>query len=235
MRHSLVILAAVAGLVAAPSIALADQEYETRSISVTGQGVVVATPDIAEIGAGVVSLASSAAEALADNSSRMTAVFEGLKALGVTAREMRTSDFSVSPVYSRQNNDNNQPPSITGYRVSNNVHVRLRDSADVGRVLDRLVALGANDIHNVSFIVSDRYEKMQGALGDAVKNARARATLMAEAAGAKLGPVLQISENVAVAPRPVFAMKAMAESSDVPVSGGEETIQVTIQAVFALE
>ena len=117
MRHSLVILATVAGLVAAPSIALADQEHETRSISVTGQGVVVATPDIAEIGAGVVSIASSAAEALADNSIRMTAVFEGLKALGVTAREMRTSDFSVSPVYSRQSNDNSQPPSITGPRA----------------------------------------------------------------------------------------------------------------------
>jgi uncharacterized protein YggE len=206
-----------------------------RSITVTGQGVVVASPDAAEIGAGVVSTGATAAAALADNTKRMTEVFEGLKALGVGERELRTSNFSVSPVYARQPRDSEAPPTISGYHVSNMVHVRLRDTADVGRVLDRLVALGANSINSVEFVISDRYERLQGALAEAVKNARTRAVLMAEAAGAQLGPVLTISESAAPLQRPVFAMKAMAESADVPVSGSEETLQVTVQATFALE
>ena len=226
----------VAVLVAAAIAPAAVQaEPMARQITVTGQAGTVATPDAAEIGVGVVSAGATAAAALADNTSRMRSLFDGLKALGVAEREMRTSGFSVSPVYSRQTRDSNDPPTITGYRVSNNLHVRLRDAAGVGRILDRMVELGANNINNVQFVVSDRYERLQSALADAVKNARERAALMAEAAGATLGPVIEIRESVAAAPRPVFAMQMRAESADVPVSAGEETLQVTVQVTFALE
>jgi uncharacterized protein YggE len=115
------------------------------------------------------------------------------------------------------------------------VHVRLRDVADTGRVIDRLVTLGANNIANVQFVVSDRQERLQAALGEAVKNARARAELMAGAAGARVGPVLSLNEGGGPTPRPVFAMKAMAESAAPPIAGGEETLQISVQATFALE
>jgi uncharacterized protein YggE len=210
-------------------------EEMPRAVSVTGEATIVVVPDAAEISAGVVSVGTTAAEALADNSKRMQAVFEGLKALGVADREMRTSNFSISPVYQRQQRDANEPPAITGYRVSNMVYVRLRDVADTGRVIDRLVTLGANNIANVQFVVSDRQERLQAALGEAVKNARARAELMAGAAGARVGPVLSLNEGGGPTPRPVFAMKAMAESAAPPIAGGEETLQISVQATFALE
>lgn len=233
MRRLFIVLVSLGGLAAGPSLVFADDTI--RSISVTGKGIVVARPDSAEISAGVVSNATTAAAALADNTKRMVAVFDGLKGLGIAEREMQTSNFSVSPVYARQPRDANHPPAIAGYRVSNMVHVRLRDTADVGRVLDRLVALGANNINKVAFVISDRYERLQTALADAVKNARERATLMAGAAGATIGPVLDVREGGAPPARPVFAMRAMAESDDVPVAAGEETLQVTVQATFALE
>lgn len=212
-----------------------DADDMVRSVSVTGQAFVTAVPDAAEISAGVVSTGTTAAEALDENSKRMTAIFDGLKALGVSEREMRTSNFSVSPVYARQQRDTNEPPAIIGYRITNMVHVRLRAVDETGRVLDRLVSLGANNINNVQFIISDRHERLQAALTAAVKNARERAGLMAEAAGAEVGAVLEIHEGTAPAPRPVFAMRAMAESADVKVAGGEETLQVSVQATFALE
>jgi hypothetical protein len=210
-------------------------DERVRSVSVTGQATIVASPDAAEVSAGVVSTAATAAAALADNTKSMKAVFEGLKALGIGDRELRTSGFSVTPVYQRQTRDSNDPPTIVGYRVGNIVHARLRDAGDVGRVLDRLVELGANSIDGVTFVVSDRYARQQAALADAVRNARERAALMAEAAGARLGPVIELREGVAPVPRPMFAMAARAEAADVPVSAGEETLQVTVQAVFALE
>ena len=233
MRISTFAIVLLTGLIALPPMAGA--ENPRRVISVTGQGIIVAVPDAAEISAGVASTGATAIAALADNTRRMTVVVEGLKALGVGEHELRTSDFSVSPVYQRQTRDNNEQPAIVGYRVGNIVHIRLRDARDVGRVLDRLVDLGANSVSSVQFTVSDRYERLQTALASAVRNARERAVLMAEAAGATLGPVIEIRESSAPSPRPVFALQARAESADVPVAAGEETLQVTVQATFALE
>lgn len=228
-------LAVVVLIVFAVGSAAAEEKPALRTISVMGTGSVIATPDAAEISAGVVSTGVTAAEALAENTKRMSAVFEGLKALGVADRELRTSGFSVSPIYRRQSRDSGEPPAVAGYRVSNIVHVRLRDAGDVGRVLDRVVGLGANNVNSVRFVVSDRDDKLQAALADAVKNARERAGLMAAAAGATLGPVIEIREDVGPGPRPVFAMAARAEAADVPVSAGEETLQVSVQAIFALD
>ena len=233
MRVALLVVVSLIGLAAAPSLAQADGP--DRLITVTGQGTVVASPDAAEVNAGVVTTGDTAAQALTENTKRMTEMIAGLKALGVAEREMRTSNFSVTPVYERDKFSSGGGPKIIGYRVGNNVEVRLRDVADVGRVLDRLVALGANSINNVQFVVSDRYEKMQAALADAVTNARERAALMADAAGARLGPVVELRETALPAPRPVFAMRASSEAADVPIAGGEETLQVTVQATFALE
>lgn len=233
MRVSVAAMLFVVTCILLPSHAIA--EDSVRSVTVSGQATVSAVPDAAEITAGVVNSEATAALALTANSQQMSQIFEGLKALGVSEREMRTSGFSVSPVYERKSRDAGQPPRITGYRVNNSVHIRLRATDDVGRVLDRLVDLGANSINGVHFVISDRYEKMQKALAEAVRNARHRAELIAVASGARLGQVIEVREGAAKTPRPVFALQARAESADVPIAAGEETLHVSVQATFALE
>jgi uncharacterized protein YggE len=197
-------------------------------ITMSGQGRAAAVPDEAQLSAGVVSEAKAAATALGDNNHKMRAVFAALKALGIKARNIQTSGFSVSPQYPAYNSK--QPRHIIGYRVANTVRVKLDDMKKLGAALDALVSAGANQINNVGFAIADPKPLQAKAREEAVTDATEKAKAYARAAGVTLGPVQSIDERGGSGPRPV-AMMALRKSDDaVPVAAGEETVsaQVTI-------
>ena len=67
----------------------------------------------------------------------------------------------------------------------------------------------------------------------AVADARARAALLAEAAGVTLGPVTAITEGGGyVNPTPMF--RAEASAAPVPVAGGEIGVTSTVTMVFSI-
>src|SRR5580698_6761566 len=107
-----------------------------RSLTMNGQGTVMAAPDTVTLSAGVSSEAPTAAAALTDNNNHMQAVLAALAKLGVAPKDMQTQNFSVSPQYAGGNDG--QPQRLTGYRVANEVMVRLDDVARLGTVLDAL-------------------------------------------------------------------------------------------------
>jgi uncharacterized protein YggE len=226
----------VAGLLAATPL-LADVPAETRitgtrlDISATGESHRI--PDIATISAGVVTQASSAARALGDNATRMTATIAALRKAGVEARDIQTQSIRLSPQYRYENN---QPPVLTGYQASNNVSVRFRDIARAGAVLDALVAAGANQIDGPNFSIDHPEAALDEARTEAVAKARARAELYARAAGLRVGRIVRISESggdgVPVRPMP---MMAMAKRDATPIAAGEEALSVTLQVTFELQ
>jgi uncharacterized protein YggE len=206
-------------------------------LSVTGEGVVRARPDMAVITVGVVSEAQSARDALSENSQSMTAMIEALKARGIEERDLQTSNFSVSPVYSQPpvNQDPSQAfvPEIVGYQVHNNLTVRVRALETLGDVLDEIVTLGANSISGPSFTVADPSEIEDQARRAAMRDAIRRGELYAEAAGVTLGPITRIEEGYAPPPQPLaYASmeRSMADQSSVPIEGGELefTAQVSV-------
>ena len=67
------------------------------------------------------------AEALAKNSAAMANVVEALKAEGIDAKDIQTTDFSVQPLYEERKEG--QPPAIVGYQVTNSVRLTLHDTA----------------------------------------------------------------------------------------------------------
>jgi uncharacterized protein YggE len=210
---------------------------ETRSLTVTGEATASAKPDMAMVTAGVMTQAPTAAVALADNSKATTAVIDGLKANGIEARDLQTSNFSLQPVtvYPRSDDGSSGPPRITGYTVSNNVQVRVRDLTKLGAILDEAIGAGANAVNGVEFIVSKESELLDGARKSAVEDARRKAALYAEAAGAKLGPITTLSEQtIGPPPRPMYRMEA-ASAAPVPIEAGETTLRVEITATYALE
>jgi uncharacterized protein len=219
-------------LVLAP-VALADAA-ETRSVTVTGEASVFARPNVATLSAGVVSEASTAADALAANSGATQAVIDRVKAQSVEARDIQTSGFSLQPVYA-QTKDDNAAPKIVGYRVSNTVSVRIRDLAQLGAVMDKVVAAGANTMGGIEFQVSDQSALADDARKAAFADAKRKADLYAAAAGATLGPVMTLSEQTAGGPppRPMYRMEAAAAA--VPVETGENEIRVEVSATFLLQ
>ncbi|MEP7005932.1 MAG: SIMPL domain-containing protein, partial [Sphingomonas bacterium] len=98
-------------------------------LDVSAEGRSTRVPDVATIRAGVVTQAATAAEALADNATRMAAVLDALKRAGVAPRDTRTANVSLSPQYRYADN---QPPAVTGYQANNSIAIRFRDIAKAG-------------------------------------------------------------------------------------------------------
>lgn len=205
---------------------------ETATISVTGEGVVEATPDIATISLGVTTEAPTAAEAMAANSAALNAVLDRLRGAGVEERDLQTSNLTLNPNWVGY--DSGKAPTISGYTASNMLTVRVRALASLGTVLDSAITDGANTLNGVTFGVAEPRPAMDEARKKAVADAVARATLLVEAAGAKLGPVVSITESSGFAPpMPMFRMEASADSS-VPVAGGEVGLTASVTVVFEI-
>ena len=119
-------------------------------------------PDIAIISAGVMTRSASATGAISENAARMERVRAALKRAGIADRDIQTSNISLNPEYRYQEN---QPPQLTGYTASNQVSVRFRDIRNTGRILDALVAEGANQINGPSLTI----DKPEAALDEPSK------------------------------------------------------------------
>ena len=208
-------------------------DHGTR-LDIVATGHVQRTPDVATIGAGVVTQANDAAKAMAANADRMTATVAALKKAGIADRDIQTAQVNLQPQYRYAEN---QPPVPTGYQVSNRVTVRLRDLKNAGRVLDALVAAGANQIDGPSFAVDKPEAALDEARTQAIATARARAELYAKAAGLRVVRIARISENDGgqspIRPMPVMAM-AVRKAADTPVEIGEQELAVTLSVSFEL-
>ena len=95
------------------------------------------------------------------------------------------------------------PRTISGYRVVNQVRLTVREVKRLGEMLDQAIALGANQVNGISFDVANAETLKDEARKQAMVNAKRRAELYATAAGAQLGQVLRISEDVSSGPATV--------------------------------
>lgn len=211
-----------------------------RTITVTGQGKAASPPDMATINSGVATTAATAKEALAANNVAMEKLMEVLKSRGIESKDIQTSGFGVYPEYARRNpgqRGSNNEARITGYRVNNNVTVRVRNLPRLGEILDALVDSGSNRISGVSFSISEPRAIQNKARMDAVDDARGRAELYAQATGARVGKVIAISEQPIRRPQPAFgARMAMVSevASSVPVATGEQQVSATVNVIYEL-
>lgn len=212
----------------------AEEKPMDRTVTVSASGSVSAEPDEATISTGVSSDAKSAREAMSKNNEAMKKVIAELKTQGVDAKDIQTTQFNVEPVYIYPKEG--QPPVVTGYRVNNMVSVRVRDLNKLGGVLDQLVTAGANQMNGISFDVSKAETLKDEARKDAMANALRRATLLATAAGAGVGEVVQISEEVTHAgPRPVVFAKRAAMAESAPVERGSQELETRVTVTWKLK
>ncbi|MBB4505045.1 SIMPL domain-containing protein [Rhizobium johnstonii] len=224
---------------AAPAFA---QEAKPREpvISVTGDGESSVAPDMAIVNLAVVKQAKTAREALDENNKAMNDVLTALKSGGIAERDLQTSGFSIQPQYNYPQpvDGQQQQPQLIGYQTINSVTVRLRDLAKLGAVIDQSVTLGINQGGEIQFTNDKPDAAIEAARKAAVADAVKRAKTLSEAAGVKLGRILEINENVPRAmPQPVYRATMMKEASDaaVPVQGGENNYNVSVTVTFAIE
>jgi len=232
------ILSAAVLAMALPGAALAD-EVSTVPIAgtrldVSADGAVTRAPDIATVTAGVVTQASNAASAMADNAKKMAVTVAALKRAGVADKDIRTASLSLQPQYRYTEG---QPPAITGYQASNQLTVTFRDIARAGPILDALVAAGVNQIGGPDFALEHPDAALDEARVQAMQKARAKAEVYAKAAGLSIKRIVAIGEGGGYAPEPprpmMMAMARAKEATD--LQPGEEKIGVTVNVTFELQ
>ena len=223
----------VASTLATAAQAQAPQAEPAARVIVTGEGSVSVAPDSAQIGCGVTTKATTAKEATDANSKQMAAVIAVLGHAGIEQKDIQTAQFSVQSVYAPP--QPNAEPKLTGFSVTNRLNVTIRRIADVGDILDRLIAAGATDVGNVAFLHADASKALDQARAAAVADAKRKAELYARAAGVSLGGVDWIAEDSGYAPPgPIGALRASAAMAAVPIAAGEDTLRVRITVGFDL-
>ncbi len=216
----------------------AQSSLTAGTLALSGQGEVRAAPDQATITLGVVTQADSAAEALSENTARLTQVFAVLDGAGIAEKDRQTSGFSINPIWERQRSGSDEPPRIVGHTVTNTVTVLVRDLDSLGGVLDAVVREGGNRFQGLSFGVSDPAPHLAAARRAAVADARAKADLYADALSVELGPILSVSESGGMRPVMMRAEAAMAMSADampVPIAEGEVSFSANVSITWALD
>lgn len=237
MRSALVAALAL-GAVAISSTAAAQQAGITQSISgtrldVTATGDVMRVPDVAVISAGVVARSANAVGALQETANRMSQVLGALKRAGVDEKDIQTSNVSLNPEYRYPEN---QAPQLVGYTATNNVTVRFRDIGASGKILDALVAQGANQINGPTLVVDKPEAALDEARVKAIAAARARAALYARNLGLRIVRVVAVSEQseFPVQPMPVL-MGARMQSAGTKIEPGQQKLQVSVAMTFELQ
>lgn len=240
MRRSHILATALffASALSPAILAAHEQERKEPVIVVTGQGDAAIAPDLAIVNLSVSETRKTAREALDVTNSAMSAVIAAVKKDGIEARDLQTSGLSIQAQYSYPQNDDGtpRPPVLTGYMVANTLTLRVRDIAKVGPIIDQAVTLGVNQGGDIRFTNDDPSRTVTEARTEAVKDAVAKAKTLADAAGVKLGRILEITEaSDAPPPRPLMAARMAKEADAVPVEAGENSYSVNVSVTFAIE
>jgi uncharacterized protein YggE len=222
--------AVAAQAVQAPMPAIAGTRLE---VSATGEATRV--PDLAIISAGVVTRQTTATAAIQENAGRMERVLSALKRAGIEERDVQTSSINLNPEYRYQEN---RAPQLVGYTASNQVSIRFRDIRNTGKILDALVAEGANQINGPTLTIDKPEAALDEARLKALTNGRARADVYARALGRRVARIVAISESGGSYPVPPpmpMMMEARAQGGDSKILPGEQKLQVTLSIVFDLQ
>jgi uncharacterized protein YggE len=211
------------------------EEPSLRTIRVMGEGKTGVAPDVALVMLGDETSAKTLAEASERSTAKMTKIIGVVKSHGVAERDIQTRHYDVS--VERRFDKNGGNGEITGYRVVNQVQVKVRDLKKVGTLLDQVIAAGASNINGITFTKDDPSAARSQARTAAVASARVKAEELARAAGVKLGDLLLLTEvsggDATPAPRAMM-MKAMDAGGQVPVEVGELEIRVSVQAIYGI-
>lgn len=210
---------------------------QTTLLSISASAETSRTPDIATLSTGVVTQSTEANTAMRNNAVQMDKVMAALRAAGLAERDIQTSGINLNPQYKYADN---MPPTIVGYQASNTVNVKVRELGKLGKVLDTLVAQGANQINGPTFGIDKPDPAYTEARIAAVKKAQAQAQTYADTLGMRVLRIVSINEGGSSGPQPVPVpvMRMMAApapmAKDTAVAAGESSVSVSVDMVFEL-
>lgn len=226
------------------------QPSSFRSFSVSAEGKIVAVPDVAQFTFGVKTEGGlNIADLQKENTEKVNKAIEFVKANGVEAKDIKTTNYSLNPRYQYYSCPRPEtgatpcpPAEIVGYTINQTVSVKIRDFAKIGDILSGVIENGANEVSSLSFAIDDQTLIQDQARNEAIAKAKTRAVSVAKAGGFRLGRLLSIEEGA----MPVYYDYAMtksmglggaaAESLPAPaIEAGSQEITVTMTLRYEIE
>jgi uncharacterized protein YggE len=213
------------------TIQTGNQPPQLKTIQVTGQGTVSATPDEAILLLAVQTRATSATKASSDNAAAVSSVMDALVSAGISKSTIQTVSYSLTPVY--ENKPDQTTPKVLGYVARNAIQVTITDFSLVGKVLDAAISAGVNEVQGVMFTLSpsafSAIERQASQL--AIKDADANAKAIASSLGVTLlGP---ISVSPAYTYQPIIE-RLGASSAQTPIQPGSLQVTANVQITYQI-
>jgi uncharacterized protein len=203
---------------------------DTITVDATGQLAV--TPDLMTVSLGVEVTRGSVRDALTTANAEANKLIDTLKAQGVDAKDIRTSDVSINPQY----NYNVSPRAVTGYQASNIVSATLRDLSKSGGIIATAAESVGNDIviRNVSLSHNSKPDEVKQARQLAVQDAQSKAGQYGSLTGRKVGKVLAISDDYVTFTAMPYQGGGIG-GGGVPVEAGQGAVIARVKVTYALE
>jgi uncharacterized protein YggE len=216
---------------------ISGEANDNSAITVVGQGEAFGEPDMANVQVGVEIFAETVEEATAENQAILDRIMAALEEQGIAPEDIQTANYNL---WAEQNYGESGFEGVSGYRVSNQVNVTVRDINGLGDVLAAVTEAGANSIQGVYFSVADPAALEAEARAAAMENARIRADELAGLAGLELGEVKVVSEvtgGLPISPLGTGGGLAFDEAavSKPGISPGQLSFQVQVQVTFSAQ
>lgn len=166
-----------------------------RTVSTNGSGIVEVLPDQVMINLSAKALKSTASLAKQQVDDQVNELLAQLKKLGINQKDIVASGIQLNPRYEHRPNVG---PYFTGFEAIRNIHITLDDIDRLTMVLDKALASGINTIEGVNYLSSDEEKHQAKARELAIADSREKASYLAKAYGAELGPIVTISYHNAL-------------------------------------
>lgn len=201
------LLVFVALLVVDKSHTLVDAFQDKKpdnTISISAEGKVTATPDLATVNLGVITQGITAADVQSRNNEKINQITAFIKGQGINKEDITTSNFNLYP----QRDYRNGQDVIVGYQANQTVSVKVRgidkSTEQLGKIIDGAANNGANEVTGISLSFDNPDDLKEQAREQAIQKAKEKARQLADTAGLKLGKVISISETGGGYPTPVY-------------------------------
>ena len=233
----LVLLCITAIVIVSVVMALRRLEPQER-FSVTATGRVFAKPDIANLTLGFkTEVKSTAVEVVQENSEKMNEVIAALKALNIEAKDIKTTNYNLNPVYDWTEKEGQR---LKGYQVSQNVTIKIRDLDNIGEAIARTTEKGANQVGNISFTIDDEDQLKAQARDEAIDKAQVKAKDLADKTGMKLGKIVNVYENQVYYPQArydslAYGLGGAGEIEAPTIEAGENEVRVEVTVVYKVK
>jgi uncharacterized protein YggE len=210
-----------------------------NSIYVGADGKFESAPDTAIIQFNISVQESTSQKAYEQASKQAEQVRQALRDNGIEPKAATIGFFSVQPAYEWTNSKQ----KLTGYRVTTNVSLKLRDFSKIGPITQQLADANVSETQTLTYTLENIDEAKNKAVEDAYRRARNSADALAHASGRTVGELSYASidtfENQHLpVPRMARALAAKTEPAPTPTEEfTPQTVTVTahVNALFILK